>query len=250
MPGFFMQPLLAPGARRPIIGPFTAVLTEPPMKKLALFLFAALLASPAIAEDMPVVTKTMDVPAGDYELDLTHTSLVFRVNHMGLSNYTARFTKIDGDLYFDPKNPATSRVNVTIDPKSIETDFPLTTVDFDAELWGEKFLDANTHTTIIFKSTGIAVTGANTGIMTGDLTLHGVTKPITLNVTFNGGYLQIPMDPSKSTRIGFSARGTLQRSAFGIGYGIPAAGSTLGVGDTVDVSIEAEFTKPETAVAG
>ena len=86
------------------------------------------------------------------------------------------------------------------------------------------------------------MTGANTVRIHGDLTLHGVTRPIVLAATFNGGYAGHPMDPN--ARIGFSAQATLRRSEFGITYGIPAPGTTMGVGDEVDVVIEAEFTGP------
>ena len=76
----------------------------------------------------------------------------------------------------------------------------------------------------------------------GDLTLQGVTRPIVLEATFNGGYAGHPMDPN--ARIGFSAQGTLKRSEFGIAQGIPAPGTTMGVSDEVNVVIEAEFTGP------
>ena len=76
--------------------------------------------------------------------------------------------------------------------------------------------------------------------------LHGITAPITLETTFNGGYASFALDPSGSC-IGFSARGSLMRSAFGIAFGIPAPGSTMGVGDAVEIIIEAEFTRPPTA---
>jgi polyisoprenoid-binding protein YceI len=78
--------------------------------------------------------------------------------------------------------------------------------------------------------------------ITGDLTLHGVTKPVVLEATFNGGYAGHPMDPH--ARIGFSARGTFNRSDFGMVYGIPAPGTTMGVSDAVNVTIEAEFSGP------
>ena len=93
---------------------------------------------------------------------------------------------------------------------------------------------------ITFRSTKVALTGAHTAKVTGDLTLHGVTKPVTLDVTYNGGYPAMAMDPS-GARIGFSAHGSFKRSAFGMGVGVPAAGSNMGVSDDVDVMIETEF---------
>ena len=83
--------------------------------------------------------------------------------------------------------------------------------------------------------------------VTGDFTLHGVTKPVTLLVTFNGGYAGHPMDPN--ARIGFSATGALKRSDFGITLGIPAPGTTMGVGDEIEIALQAEFTGPPLAAS-
>lgn len=180
-------------------------------------------------------------PAGAYTLDKTHASVTFRVNHLGMSRYTARFTGVDGKLQFDPANPAAMSVEAIVEAKSIETDFPNPTPNFDAELAGPAWLDAGKFPNITFKSTKVEPTGANTAKVTGDFTLHGVTKPLTLDVTFNGGYSGAPpMDPNP--RIGFSAEGKIKRSDFGISAGIPAPGSTFGVGDEVEILIEAEFT--------
>ena len=189
----------------------------------------------------PAVQNT--APPGEYKLDNTHASVTFRVNHLGLSRYTARFTDIAGKLNFDPANPAAMSVESTVDPNSLETDFPLDEPDFDAELTGPQWLDAGRFPTITFKSTKVEPTGANTAKVTGDFTLHGVTRPLTLDVTFNGGYAAGGMDPS-GARIGFSAKGEIKRSEFGIAYGVPAAGTNFGVSDAVEIIIEAEFTQP------
>lgn len=189
----------------------------------------------------PAVQNT--APPGEYKLDNTHASVTFRVNHLGLSRYTARFTDIAGKLNFDPANPAAMSVEATVDPNSLETDFPLDEPDFDAELTGPQWLDAGRFPTITFKSTKVEPTGANTAKVTGDFTLHGVTRPLTLDVTFNGGYAAGGMDPS-GARIGFSAKGEIKRSEFGIAYGVPAAGTNFGVSDAVEIIIEAEFTQP------
>lgn len=191
-----------------------------------------------------------DAPAGTYVMDLHHTSIVLRVNHMGLSNYTARFTKADGKLVYDPANPAGQSVEATIDAKSLQTDYPEPEkLNFDAQVQKE-FLDAAGHPQITFRSTKVEPTGPKTAQVTGDLTLKGVTKPIVLHVTWNGGYKPSAMDPA-GARIGFSAQGTFKRSDFGMSYGIPAPGTTMGVGDEVQVVIETEFTmKPAAAPAG
>jgi polyisoprenoid-binding protein YceI len=180
--------------------------------------------------------------AGEYTLDPAHTSVNFRLSHMGLSHFTARFTRMDGKLAFDPANPAAQSVSVTIDARSLQTNYPEPEkLDFDAQVQKE-FLEAARFPTITFKSTRIEPTGERTANVTGDLTLHGVTRPVTLQVTYNGGYKAGQMDPM-GARVGFSAKGAFNRSDFGVEYGLPAPGTTLGVGDRIEVAIEAEFTK-------
>ena len=85
-----------------------------------------------------------------------------------------------------------------------------------------------------------SITGPHAARVTGDLTLHGVTRPVMLEVTYNGGYPPASFDPG-GARIGFSAHGTLSRSAFGLSTGVPAPGTSFGVGDEVDIAIETEF---------
>ena len=190
--------------------------------------------------------STAEVPAGTYRLDREHASLIFRVNHLGFSNYTARFTRFDATLEFDPTNLAASRVTATVDADSLETDYPdPAKLDFNAQLKGVEWLNVAEFPEMRFDSSRVDVTGENTVRIHGGLTLHGVTRPMVLDATFNGGYAGHPMDPQ--ARIGFSAHGTLKRSEFGIAYGIPAPGTTMGVSDEVDVVIEAEFKGPPLA---
>ncbi len=197
------------------------------------------------AEPVPPAV-TARVPAGAYTLDQSHASLVFRVSHLGFSNYTARFKRFDANLQFDPRNLAASKVAATVDVDSLETDYPEPAkLDFNAVLKSTDWLDVATYPRMEFASRQIDVTGVNTVRIHGDLTLHGVTRPIVLAATFNGGYAGHPMDPN--ARIGFSAQGTLRRSEFGIAFGIPAPGTTMGVSDEVAIVIEAEFTGPPLA---
>ena len=185
------------------------------------------------------------VPKGTYVVDKLHTSLVFRVSHIGFSAYTGRFTGIDAKLDFDPARLATSRVNVTIDPRSIQADNAPS--GFLDSLAGKGWLDADRFPTMSFRSTSVEVTGQNTFRLHGELTMHGVTRPLTLDATYNGGYASHPMEPR--ARIGFSATGKFKRSDFGVTYGIPAPGTTMGVGDDVAVVLESEFTGPPVARA-
>jgi polyisoprenoid-binding protein YceI len=188
----------------------------------------------ASADGMTVPPNT--APAGAYTLDKAHTNLAFRVSHLGFSHYTADFDRVDGKLQFDPANPSAMSLEVSIDPKSLDLNTP--PAGFHDQLLGKQWLDAAAFPTITFKSTKVDVTGPQTANVTGDLTLHGVTKPVTLATTFNGGYAANAFD---GARIGFSAHGTFKRSDFGIAYGLPAPGTNMGVSDNVDVIIETEF---------
>lgn len=190
-------------------------------------------ASPGEPVLAPLPTKA---PAGAYALDPSHTSLTFKLSHLGFSNYTAHFTKVSGKLAFDPARPAAMTVEATVDPRSLELNAP--PKGFQEELTGEGWLDAGAFPAIAFKSTKVEPTGANTANVTGDLTLHGVTKPVVLAVTFNGGWAANAYD---GARIGFSAKGTIKRSDFGIGFGLPAPGTNMGVGDRIELAIETEF---------
>jgi len=195
---------------------------------------------PASGSMKPAAT---DVPAGVYRLDRAHASLIFRVSHLGFSNYTARFKRFDAELEFDPAQLEASRVTATVDARSIETDYPdPAALDFNAQLQNEQWLDTAQYPQIEFRSNSIQLTGPNTMRIDGELTLRGVTRPLTLQATFNGGYAGHPMDPH--ARIGFSARGSLKRSEFGMDFGIPSAEHPLGVGDEVEVLLELEFTGP------
>lgn len=200
-------------------------------------------ASLGLAADPAIAPVATDLPAGTYVVDRAHTSLIFRVNHIGFSWFTARFTHVEAELDLDPADPEASALRVVVDPRSLETDYPHPeTYDFNADLHGPNWLDAEQYPEITFTSTALTLIDPDTAEVTGDLSLHGVTRPVTMEVTFNGGYADHPLDPSGS-RIGFSARGTLNRSDFGIAYGIPEPGTTMGVGDAVEFIIETEFTR-------
>jgi polyisoprenoid-binding protein YceI len=163
--------------------------------------------------------------------------------HMGLSNYTARFAKFDATIEFDPANPTASKVTATIDPTSVRTDYPgnykATHKGSPFKTWDEdlakndKWFNAGKFPAITFTSTGVELTGATTGKVTGDLEMLGVKKPVTLDVTFNGSKNPHPFIPTAA--LGFSASGTIKRSEFGMTNLIG------GIGDDVQIFIEAEF---------
>jgi polyisoprenoid-binding protein YceI len=202
---------------------------------------AAPAAEPA-GEPSKAAALDPNVPAGDYKLDKAHSTLIFRVNHLGFSHYTARFRRFDAQLRFDPRNLTATQLTATVDARSIETDYPDPKYDFNGELQGEQWLNAAKFAEIAFRTTQVEDLGNQAMRVHGELTLRGVTRPIVLDATYNGGYVGHPMDPQ--ARVGFSAHGVLKRSDFGISGGIPAAGTNLGLGDQVAIAIESEFNGP------
>jgi len=180
------------------------------------------------------------LPTGDYKLDPAHSTVLFKISHLGFSNFTGWFDTFSADLKLDPANPAGATLTAMVNPASLMVHAP--PKGFTEELRADKFIDAKQFPQITFKSIGVAMTGPNTADVTGDLTLHGVTKPITLAVTFNGGYAGHVYEPN--ARIGFSGHGRFKRSDFGLSNGIPEAGSNMGVSDELEVVIESEFTGP------
>jgi polyisoprenoid-binding protein YceI len=193
---------------------------------------AALLSMSAFAyADM---TPIADMPAGEYKLDPTHASVTWKVNHMGLSNYAARFTKMDATITLDPKDLSKSKLVATVDPASVRTDYPdVAKKDFDKELTSAEWFNTAKFPEAKFESTKIETTGKNTGKIHGNLTFLGVTKPLTFDVTFNGGYEKHPM--ANIPALGFSATATMKRTEWGFKNMVPH------IADDVTLHIEAEF---------
>ncbi|MDR3515700.1 MAG: YceI family protein [Azospirillaceae bacterium] len=194
---------------------------------VAAFLIAASLAVPAWAQTGPT-NDVAKVEGGQFALDKSHAKILFSVNHFGFSVYYGMFTDFDAKLQFDPKQLTKSNVDVTVQLAGIDTTNP----KLDAHLKSADFFDAEKFPTATFKSTAIEVTGPTTGKITGDLTLHGVTKPVVLDATFIGGGVN---GMTKAYVVGFSATATLKRSEFGIKTYVPA------VSDEVNLIISGEF---------
>lgn len=184
------------------------------------------------------ITKSIEkMPKGEYKIDESHASLTFKISHLGLANYTARFTSIEAVIDLEPKDITKSRVIAFIDPASIKTDYPYPKKkDFDKELaTSSDWLDSKKFPEIKFVSTKIIKTGKDTAKIYGDLTFRGVTKEVVLNTKFNGAYLRKPF--STDPAIGFSATAKIKRSDFGFSTYIPM------IGDEVEILIETEFNK-------
>lgn len=187
------------------------------LKKALLASLVLLLSSPAA------------MAADKYDFDKSHTHIIFFVNHLGFSNTIGRIKEYDGYFTFDEKEPEKSEVDVTLKSGSIDTSIPA----LNKELYGDKFFNIEKFPTIHFKSTKVTVTGKNTGDVIGDLTLLGVTKPVTLHVYYNKSGIH----PFTNNYVsGFTADASLKRSDFGMNAFEPA------VGDEIRLHFEVEGT--------
>lgn len=198
---------------------------------------------PAETPPPPAAPVTVAAPSGEYTLDVNHTLVAASVLHFGLSRYQVRFNRASGTLNFNAEDPTQSSVEFTVDTTSLDTPFTGER-DFDAELQNSEWLDSTGFATATFRSTSVEQTGPSTARVTGDLTIRGVTRSATFDVTYNSSWAQHPMG-FPTAGIGFSARGVIQRSAFGLNVLQPRAGAPdSGVADDVELIIEAEFNRP------
>jgi polyisoprenoid-binding protein YceI len=162
-----------------------------------------------------------------YLFDKDHTNILFFVSHLGFSMMQGEFHEYDGEFVFDREDPTRSSVEVRIATASVDTDHD----ELNEHLRSADFFDSENHPTMSFKSTSIERTGENAALITGDFTMLGVTRPVTLDVTFNKADVH-PVN--KNYIAGFSGGATIKRSDFGMTYGVPA------VGDEVKVMLEVE----------
>jgi polyisoprenoid-binding protein YceI len=168
--------------------------------------------------------------ADAYKIDPNHSSVTFQYTHLGFSHPTGKFMNAVGAVNLDKADPSKSSVEVSFDIAGVNTGVPA----LDTHLKSPDFFDAAKFPTATFKSTKVEVTGKDTAKVTGDLTIHGVTKPVTLNVKLN----KLDMHPMmKKEDAGFTATATIKRSDFGMAFLVPA------VSDQVDLYIEAETIK-------
>lgn len=185
----------------------------------------------AAAAVLTAITVQPVIAAEKFILDPTHASVLFGVSHLGFSKTFGRFNTIEGAFTLDPEAPEKSSVVVAMDAASLDTNH----AKRDEHLRGPDFFDVSKYPTLTYKSTAVKLTGEKTALVTGDLTLHGVTRPVPLEVTLINSGVH-PMDKTK-TVAGFSARGTLKRTDFGMGYAAPV------LGDEVEIIIEVDAIK-------
>jgi polyisoprenoid-binding protein YceI len=176
---------------------------------------------------------------GIWNIDPSHSAIAFSVRHMVVSKTRGRFTKFSGEIRFDPANPAASSVQVTIDPASIDT----ADAQRDAHLRSADFFEVEKHRTASYRSTKIEDLGGERYKITGDLTLHGVTKPVVLQVTFEGS----GKDPWGGERAGFVGSTSFDRKEFGLEWNTTLETGGLLVGEKVELSLEIEAVKQTAA---
>jgi polyisoprenoid-binding protein YceI len=173
----------------------------------------------------------------NWNFDTVHSSVNFWVRHLMVAKVHGRFNKWTGSLAFDEKEPSNSRVEVEIDPTSIDT----REAQRDTHLRSADFFDTDKYPTLKFTSTKIE-RGADGNIkLTGDLTMHGATKPVTLDVEF-AGRANHP-NPKMGERAGFSARGTLNRKDWGLTWNQTLDAGGFAISDKVELHLEIEATK-------
>ncbi|HEY1607515.1 MAG TPA: YceI family protein [Allosphingosinicella sp.] len=199
------------------------------MSRLLIAVALAAMAAPAAAQPAPSVNHNPNaIPAGTYNVEPTHTRIQFTVSHMGFTDWYGDFTHVSGSLRLDPAHPRADRVEIAIPVDSVST----TNATLDGELKGADWFDAARFPMMRFVSTRITRTGPNRALIAGNLTLHGVTRPVSLAASFNGAGTN-PLD--KTYTIGFNAVATIRRSEFGVTKYVPL------IGDSVTIRISAAF---------
>ena len=166
-----------------------------------------------------------------WNIDPMHSAAQFSVRHMGISTVRGAFTKVSGSVHYDPSDPAKTTIDATIDAASVDTRVDMR----DNDLRGANFFDAAKYPTLTFKSKKVEAAGSGKIKITGDLTIHGVTKEVTLDVD---GPSAAVKDPRGGLRMGASASTTINRKDFGVN------GAAAMVGDDVPVTIDLELVRP------
>jgi polyisoprenoid-binding protein YceI len=169
--------------------------------------------------------------AETYTLDPNHTAVTWHIDHFGFSHPSGKFMNAEGTLLLDKDHPEKSHLKVTIPISGVDSGVP----KLDEVLKSKDFFDAAAYPTAVFESTSITPAGQNMAKVSGNLTIHGVTKPATLNVTLN----KLGENMFKAPTAGFAATAALKRSDFGMTTYLPA------LGDEVTLDIESEANQPQ-----
>lgn len=183
-----------------------------------------------------MTTATLPLSPGTYALDASHAGIHFQVRHLGLSNVRGLFKEFTASLVVGDSLDDVV-VEAEVDLSSIDTAQP----DRDAHLLSSDFFNAESSPTMTFRSTAITPAGEGEYEMTGDLTIKGVTRPVSFDVEFNGTET-FPAD--QSTHVGFTATGTVRRNDFGVEFNMPLGMDKLALGEKVKVELDVQFVAP------
>jgi polyisoprenoid-binding protein YceI len=177
------------------------------------------------------VTEIPGYVAGSWTVDPVHSDVSFTVRHMMVSKVRGHFEKFSGQIV-TADNPLESTVAAVVDATSLNTN----NVDRDNHIRSADFLEVGSYPTLEFRSTGLRAQGGNEYALDGDLTIHGVTRPVTFELELNG----FAKDPFGGYRTGFSATTDISRSDFGVSINLPMEGGGVVVGDKIQLRLEVE----------
>ena len=187
-----------------------------------------LVVAASLATALPLLAAT-------YDIDPSHSSVDFKIKHLAISNVKGAFTRFEGSFEFTPGKTNTWETEVTIQIASIDTGDKKR----DEHLRSPEFFDAEKIPTMVFKSTGVRMKDEEEGELSGTLTMHGITLPVTLDLEVGG----VVTDPWGNERAGFSATGKINRKDWGLTYGQIMEGGGLLIGDQVKITLEVEGIK-------
>lgn len=185
----------------------------------------------------PTSTTTLPLTPGTYKVDPNHSGVYFKVRHIGLTNVHGRFDRFDASLVVGDTLDAT-RIEATIDLSSVDTN----NADRDTHLLSTDFFHADQHPSMTFASTAIRRVSDDDYELDGELTLNGVTQPVTLEVEFTGAEV-FPGDGK--LHAGFSATADVNRDDFGVDFNMPMGVDKFALGKKIKVEIEIQFLAPE-----
>ena len=200
------------------------------MKKLVLLAFSALLiAAPAVAQT--------------WQIDPAHSRAQFTARHFGISNVRGDFYNLAGSAEYDGKDVTKAKVKVTIDVNTITTHV----AQRDTHLKSADFLEVAKYPTMTFESTSITAAGAGKYKMTGNLTMHGVTKAVTFDLEAPSAVITDPMNGAR--RVGAAASATINRKDFGVNYDSKLPNGTPSVSDEIKIQLDVELLQPAAGAA-
>lgn len=208
--------------------PYFSVLGVAALRCSILFLLSAVLASCVSLLTPKVEVELAELRSGQYSLDKSHASLIFKISHMGLSSYVGRFNDFDATLDFDPNDMANAKLDAIVEIASLDINAP----GLKENLMGGTWFDQSRYPQAKFSTLAVTPLDDSEFEFVGNLDWRGVVKPVSFIVTFHGGADNFLT--GKYT-LGFSAKGSFKRSDFGMGAYIPT------VGDEIQIETHAEF---------